>query len=125
MSADGLVPGTYVHGLFAADGFRRAWLKVSGCMSTVVYEARIENALDALADHLERHLDVERILAIARTVRARATSAARAPHAGCRRRRTAAARGAMSAGSRVATAARIQPRIVDDRFAVAARSRER
>jgi len=65
-SADGRVQGTYVHGLFTEDAFRRAWLAQLGVASTLAYEARVEGALDALADHLERHLDVDRILAIAR-----------------------------------------------------------
>jgi adenosylcobyric acid synthase len=66
-SADGRVMGTYLHGLFAADGFRGAFLAALGVSGGAEgYEARIERSLDALADHLERHLDVERILAIAR-----------------------------------------------------------
>jgi adenosylcobyric acid synthase len=67
MSASGQVQGTYVHGLFASDAFRRAWLTELGSASQVSYEAKLEAALDALADHLERHLDLDRILAIARS----------------------------------------------------------
>jgi adenosylcobyric acid synthase len=33
----------------------------------VAYEERVERALDALADHLETHLDIERIIEIARS----------------------------------------------------------
>jgi adenosylcobyric acid synthase len=62
-SADGRVAGTYVHGLFAADGFRRAFLALD--TSDIAYEAGVEAALDALADHLARHLDVDALLAIA------------------------------------------------------------
>ena len=76
MSANGQVQGTYVHGLFTSDSFRHAWLKDFGLMSTLVYEERIESALDALADHLERHLDVERMIAIARTRQSASASAA-------------------------------------------------
>jgi adenosylcobyric acid synthase len=65
-SADGRVQGTYVHGLFAADAFRRAWLQQFGVASTLAYEAQVERALDALADHLEQHLDIDRVIAIAR-----------------------------------------------------------
>jgi adenosylcobyric acid synthase len=62
-SMDGAVVGTYVHGLFAADGFRRAFLDLPP--SGVAYEAMVEATLDALADHLERHLDIDALLAIA------------------------------------------------------------
>jgi adenosylcobyric acid synthase len=65
-SADGRISGSYVHGMFAADGFRRAWLAGFGRASALAYEAGIEATLDALADHCERHLDVGRIIAIAR-----------------------------------------------------------
>jgi len=65
-SADGLVAGTYVHGLFAADGFRRAYLAALGAPpSTLRYEAAVEAALDGLADHLEAHLAIDRLLAVA------------------------------------------------------------
>jgi adenosylcobyric acid synthase len=65
-SADGLVAGTYVHGLFASDGFRRAFLASLGGASTAFrYEAAVDAALDALADHLERHLAIDRVLDIA------------------------------------------------------------
>jgi adenosylcobyric acid synthase len=67
MSADGLVAGTYVHGLFADDRQRAAWIaRLGGAPSGLDYEAGVEAALDALAAHLERHLDVERLLTIAR-----------------------------------------------------------
>jgi adenosylcobyric acid synthase len=67
MSADGLVAGTYVHGLFADDRQRAAWIaRLGGEPSGLDYEAGVEAALDALAAHLERHLDVERLLTIAR-----------------------------------------------------------
>jgi adenosylcobyric acid synthase len=65
-SRDGRVQGTYVHGLFTGDAFRTAWLKNLGVASSLAYDARIESALDALADHLEAHLDIDQLLAIAR-----------------------------------------------------------
>ena len=68
-SCDRRVRGTYVHGLFSSDEFRRAWLAQFAVASQLAYEERIEQALDALADHLEAHLDVDRIVAIARSRR--------------------------------------------------------
>ena len=76
-SADGLVAGTYVHGLFAADGYRRAFLAGLGVSpSALRYEAQVESTLDALAGHLERHLDIDALLAISGY---RATNATSAP----------------------------------------------
>jgi adenosylcobyric acid synthase len=66
-SRDGRIQGTYVHGLFTGDIFRKAWLKNLGVTSLLAYETRIESALDALADHLEAHLDIDRLLNIARS----------------------------------------------------------
>lgn len=67
VSADGRVAGTYLHGLFAADGFRRAWLASLGVTGGLVgYEDGVEAVLDALADHLEASLDVAGLLALAR-----------------------------------------------------------
>ena len=65
-SRDGRVQGTYLHGLFSSDAFRAAWLKGLGAASSLAYEARVETALDALADYLEAHLDIDALLAIAR-----------------------------------------------------------
>ncbi len=66
-SADGLVAGTYAHGLFASDHFRRAFLARLGARSEAAYEAGVEAALDGLAAHLTRHLDLDAILSIARS----------------------------------------------------------
>jgi adenosylcobyric acid synthase len=66
ISADGRVQGSYVHGLFGSDSFRKAYLAGFGRRSALAYEATIEATLDALADHCERHLDVDALLAVAR-----------------------------------------------------------
>jgi len=67
ISADGRVMGTYVHGLFADDRQRAAWLArfVGGDVS-VAYEDLIEQTLDALAAHLAAHVDIDRLLTLAR-----------------------------------------------------------
>ena len=61
VSADGRVMGAYVHGLFAADGFRRAFLGAirAGSYATASYDARVDEILDRLADHLAAHLDMD------------------------------------------------------------------
>ncbi len=67
VSADGRVSGTYVHGLFADDRQRAAWLeRLGGRSSGLDYEAGVEEALDRLADHLERFCDVDGLLRHAR-----------------------------------------------------------
>jgi len=67
ISADGRVQGSYLHGLFSSDEFRRAYLARLGVTaSDDSYRGRIESTLDALAEHIEKHLDVAGILALAR-----------------------------------------------------------
>ncbi len=67
VSADGRVAGCYLHGLFAEDGFRRAFLERlrPGAGSPLAWEAHVDETLDSLADHLERHVAVDRVLAFA------------------------------------------------------------
>jgi adenosylcobyric acid synthase len=64
-SPDGRVQGTYVHGLFASDRFRRAYLAGFGIASRLAYAQTVERALETLADHVEAHLDLAAIFAIA------------------------------------------------------------
>jgi adenosylcobyric acid synthase len=66
ISADGRVMGSYLHGMFRDDRFRAAWLEGFGVAASTAYDATVEQTLEALADHLEAHLDVEGILAAAR-----------------------------------------------------------
>jgi adenosylcobyric acid synthase len=65
-SRNGLVTGTYLHGCFSSDGFRSAYLKALGAdTSNLRFEQTIEHALDALAEHIETHVDVAALLALA------------------------------------------------------------
>jgi adenosylcobyric acid synthase len=65
-SADGLVIGTYIHGCFSSDGFRRSFLQALGAQtSNLVFEQRIETTLDELAAHLENHVNLDLLLALA------------------------------------------------------------
>ena len=66
-SADGLVAGTYLHGLFLSDDFRAAYLAALGVRSDLRYGETVEAVLDRLAEHCEKHLDLDAILEIART----------------------------------------------------------
>jgi adenosylcobyric acid synthase len=64
---NGRVAGTYVHGLLANDRQRAAWLaRLSAGPSRVAYDDLIERTLDALAAHIAAHLDLDRLLTLAR-----------------------------------------------------------
>ncbi|MZR12700.1 cobyric acid synthase [Maritimibacter sp. DP07] len=65
--ASGRVRGSYLHGLFESDGFRRAYLAgLGGEMSELSYSSQVDETLDALAAHLETHLDIDALFAMAR-----------------------------------------------------------
>jgi adenosylcobyric acid synthase len=66
ISADGRIAGAYVHGLFANDRQRAAWIASVGAVSELEYEMTVERTLDGLADHLEAHLDCDAMLDAAR-----------------------------------------------------------
>lgn len=67
VSRDGRIMGCHLHGLFASDAFRRAFLTRFGAAAdpTLIDEQRVENALDALARHLELHVDLDALLKVA------------------------------------------------------------
>jgi adenosylcobyric acid synthase len=66
VAADGRVIGTYVHGLFADDRQRAAWLQRFAAGPTgVAYDDLVEKTLDALAAHLAAHIDLDRLLTLA------------------------------------------------------------
>jgi adenosylcobyric acid synthase len=62
VSADGRVWGCYVHGLFASDAFRRAWLGTLGWRGDAGTAS--PDPFDRLADHVEAHLDPEQLAAL-------------------------------------------------------------
>jgi adenosylcobyric acid synthase len=67
VSADGRVLGTYIHGLFTDDRHRAAWLgRLSAGATAICYDDLIEQTLDRLAAHLAAHLDLDRLLSLAR-----------------------------------------------------------
>ena len=59
--------GTYVHGVFASDTFRHAFLSRlrEDREGGAAYEQGVEDALDELAQHLEACLDLDAVLALA------------------------------------------------------------
>lgn len=73
VSADGKVRGCYLHGLFAADDFRHAFLNRIRARrhSGVGYDEGVERTLDALARHLEQHLDLDALLSAAQAFKTR------------------------------------------------------
>ena len=65
--ADGRVMGCYVHGLFSNDRQRSFWMQQLGAGHAFAqYEAEVDATLDALAAHLEKHVDIDMLLSIAR-----------------------------------------------------------
>ena len=68
VSSDGLVVGTYLHRMLGDDSFRARYLRFAGLCGTpdLVFADQVEAALDALADALEEHLDVDALLEAAR-----------------------------------------------------------
>lgn len=67
VSPDGLVMGTYVHGLLASSALRSALLdRIDAASARVDYAAAVDNALDEIAEALEKHLDVDALLTLAK-----------------------------------------------------------
>ena len=65
-SANGRVRGCYLHGLFNSDSFRSAFLSELGAEAgNTSYDAGVNTTLDALAKHLESHLDLDTLYDLA------------------------------------------------------------
>jgi len=70
VNSNGRIAGCYIHGLLTDDRQRRHWLDRLGApTSGLDYEADIDATLDLLADHIEKHIDCDRLLALARPPR--------------------------------------------------------
>lgn len=67
VTADGLIAGTYLHGVFTSDGFRGRYLTGLGAEAdqTLSFGNAVNRTLDELAEHLEEHLDCDLLLSIA------------------------------------------------------------
>ncbi|WP_333814553.1 cobyric acid synthase [Tabrizicola sp.] len=64
--ADCRVMGSYLHGMFGEDLFRRAFLASLGATpGQISYDQTVEETLDALADHLATYVDCEALLKLA------------------------------------------------------------
>ena len=76
-SEDGRIQGTYVHGAFSSDEFRREWLRRAGgeADQTFNYHHGVIRALDALADGVEAAVDIDALLASAQRPGWRASKA--------------------------------------------------
>lgn len=65
VSPCGRISGAYVHGVFASDAFRRAFLDTTD--SDIQYDSTVEATLDSLAKHLALHIDTAMIRSIAQS----------------------------------------------------------
>ncbi len=64
-STDGRVMGSYLHGIFANNDFREAFLaKFNIKKSSLNYDQNIESVLDGLAEHIAEHLDLKAVMKI-------------------------------------------------------------
>lgn len=65
---DRRIAGSYVHGLFASDAFRHAYLGRIARRDSAAFawNDHLDTALDQLADHMQTYLDTDRLLATAR-----------------------------------------------------------
>jgi adenosylcobyric acid synthase len=67
ISANGRVLGTYLHGIFGRSELRAAILGRLGAVSNGAnHDAAVEDALDGIANALERHLDIGALVALAK-----------------------------------------------------------
>jgi adenosylcobyric acid synthase len=71
VSADGTAWGTYIHGIFENDAFRRAVLddirrlkQIDGSADSPDYSHLKEEAFERLADHVEQSIDMDAVLAL-------------------------------------------------------------
>ncbi len=70
-SSNGRVRGSYLHGIFTSDAFRADYLAQLGVSSEVNYKDGVDQVLNDLADHLERHMNLDLLLSQAQTPRSR------------------------------------------------------
>ena len=68
VAPNGKVMGCYLHGIFASDGFRSAFLNKfrQGRQSAVAYDRLVEDTLDTLADHVEKYINLDQLHALAK-----------------------------------------------------------
>lgn len=67
-NATGRVKGCYLHGIFGSDAYRSAFLDQLGQRSDLSYDQMVDDTLDALAQHLEAHMDIDLLLRLAAEV---------------------------------------------------------
>lgn len=68
MSSDGLIWGTYLHGLFQADSFRRHFIEALGARADrSKYFDKLNASLDKISIALENVIDVDSLFALARS----------------------------------------------------------
>ena len=65
-SPDGRIRGCYLHGMFSSDGFRNSFLaELGGEGSGLCHDSMTDMTLEALALHLEMHMDIDALLDLA------------------------------------------------------------
>ena len=68
-AVSGRIAGCYIHGLLTDDRQRRHWLhRIGAEASSLSYETDVDATLDKLAAHIEKHIDCDALLTLARPV---------------------------------------------------------
>ncbi|MEM7241171.1 MAG: cobyric acid synthase [Pseudomonadota bacterium] len=66
-SPNGQIKGCYLHGMFESDAFRKYFFAQIGIKTDLQnFSDTVETTLDALADHIKTHCDMDQIIKLAR-----------------------------------------------------------
>ena len=66
-TSDGSILGCYIHGIFSNDTFRSNFIESLGATpSNFNFNEKIDSTLDLLSKHVERHVNIDKLISLAR-----------------------------------------------------------